>query len=154
MGHKHIPYAVTGVPVAPTPVPLRTVFKARLSEGIQSGFVAVITPPTALLTRRVRPTGFRSSSIFSYYKGLTGICQGVLAIFLAKGGKYLLRKGKRRQARRELTATGTEYGRRGELRPPCRPRWTLRSPPRSRALRFLPYRSPPYPREGVPCSHR
>ncbi len=84
MGHKHIPYAVTGVPVAPTPVPLRTVFKARLSEGIQSGFVAVIPPPTALLTRRIRPTGFRSSSIFSYYNGLTGICQGFLGKFFVK----------------------------------------------------------------------
>ena len=84
MGHKHIPYAVTGVPVAPTPVPLRTVFKARLSEGIQSGFVAVISPPTALLTRRIRPTGFRSSSIFSYYNGLTGICQGLFRKFFVK----------------------------------------------------------------------
>ncbi len=90
MGHSHVPSAVTGGPVAPTRRRQARVFKARLSEGIHSGFVAVIPPPTALLTRRIRPTGFRSSSISSYYNGFGRVCQGVFVNFLANFKKKIM----------------------------------------------------------------
>ena len=78
LGHSHVPSAVTGGPVTPTRCRQARVFRVRLSEGIHSGLVAVIPPSTALLTRSIRPTGFRSTSILQYYNGLSGICQGGL----------------------------------------------------------------------------
>ena len=95
-GHVHVPSAVTGGPVAPTPsrssvkIRLHKVFKARLSEGIRSGIVAVISPPTALCTQRIRFTGFRSSSFFPIIMDNRGFVKGFNGIFHKKRGIFLI----------------------------------------------------------------
>ena len=85
-GHVHVPSAVTGGPVASTCAFLRCAMCARVQGAALGrnslGGVAVSHLPTALLTRATRPTGFRSTSIFSYYNRYSGICQGGFVNFL------------------------------------------------------------------------